>query len=271
MKIHNDSPTLAKRDKSQPKNILILFSGGLDSTALLYKQLTETKNNIKVAYVDIKNNVNKTIAEKKSRTKILNILNKQYPHRIETIPDNVELGIPTGNYSCYGLPQLNIWLFSAVYLCRHIDEMHIGYVCGDEAISFIDDIQRTWRAIQILHPELKNTNLKFPLKKHLKTELYHGLPSDIREHLHWCENPKINDNDIINCNKCRSCLRWNMLNYESFSVSPQIKKYEPEVTMGELIDAVAENIDTFDKDSHDVKKPTETSVSSEDTTCQKIY
>lgn len=179
------------------KTILISCSGGLDSVALVQHYL-KLNWNVDTVYTEIQNNPEKTKRE-------LNALNNLRPFFEEM-----------GNYSHLGknamrisvlfnsgidLKQYPIFLTSLFYsVQKKHDAVALGFVLGDQAVSYIPDITKTWKSYQ--------GNCTFPLpplifpfiKKH-KTELHNSLSTELKELITWCESS--NENDF--CGECSSC------------------------------------------------------------------
>ena len=76
-KTSNASPELAFDYQSlETKNILVMFSGGLDSTTALYKLLKETNHNIYVHHIILKDNSNRWNDELTATNNIISYLKK---------------------------------------------------------------------------------------------------------------------------------------------------------------------------------------------------
>jgi hypothetical protein len=93
-----------------------------------------------------------------------------------------------------------IWLFAALYWCRkYHDELCIGYILGDQMISFLDDLRNIWSSMTSFKSDLPP--LSFPLIKTEKSSINSSLPPDILKLCVWCENP----DDGKPCGYCRKC------------------------------------------------------------------
>lgn len=171
------------------KQVGVLFSGGLDSTYLIYKNLKEG-NYVRPYYIEIENNENKVILEK-NRTKLLiEEFKKEFPNQISNMCYGMEIHVD----QCCGLryTQMPIWMLGLLFFQEEsIDEFHIGYVCGDDMISYLDDIKKIHKSYDIFTNS--KTKLKFPLSKTHKMEMYDGLPKKYLSLTVTCENPKIKD------------------------------------------------------------------------------
>lgn len=192
------------------KRVAVLFSGGLDSTYLIWKNLKDGNEVIPI-YVEIENNETKSIIEK-NRVKLLrNEFAKEFNSERRLIRD-VEFAIKVSVHANEGslyFKQVPIWLFSAVFLqgMDNVDEIQIGYVCNDDAISYLDDIQNIYKSYQTVSEPMKP--LAFPLTKKKKYDMAHELPKQYRDLIFSCEMAKIigsKDAEIIKYEACCECV-----------------------------------------------------------------
>ena len=110
---------------------MILFSGGLDSTYLMWKNLKDG-NRVHPVYLEIGNNTNKVTVEKQQIKLLAAEFEKEFDKhlRIE-YPTMFELNGFNYNVS---FTQPLIWsLCMAFAVERGIDEIQMGYVMGDDA------------------------------------------------------------------------------------------------------------------------------------------
>ena len=200
-------------------NILIPFSGGLDSTYLVYKTLKEGNNPILV-YFEIINNLNKTRIELIHRKEIKKELEKHF--RIDSILrkqiDIKDLEVQTkieisGRVNeSYILVQPPIWIYGIHSVSESIyDKIQIAYVLGDCAISYLEDIQNLYKAYTpFVRNKIDNLKpLEFPLIKYAKEEIANDLPDTISKLTWSCECPVVifeDDNYFVysNCNSKKS-------------------------------------------------------------------
>ena len=191
------------------KKVAVLFSGGLDSTYLVWKNLQEG-NIVYPIYVEIENNRVKTILEK-NRTKLLyHEFSKEYNFKIHEITNLVNIGISLCHENL-GFKQLPIWILSSLYAqSDEFDEIQIGYVSNDDAISYLDDIQKIYKSYQpLILPSKQLLPLKFPLIKTKKWEMIRELPKQYNELIISCENPRIIGSEeaaIIKYEPCCQCV-----------------------------------------------------------------
>lgn len=102
------------------------------------------------------------------------------------------------------LKQPLLWLTGLAYAanCTH-DQVAIGYVMGDDACSYREDIRAVWKSMSRLMYGNKIPTLVFPLTKYSKIELWNTIPVELRNHVTWCESGGAKDF----CGDCHSCKR----------------------------------------------------------------
>jgi hypothetical protein len=180
------------------KNIFVLWSGGLDSTYLVYKNLLEG-NTVKAGYVEIKNNIEKTIKERTSLVKLYEIFNDNFGDRFSYAEQSTfEVKASIDSVS---LKQVPVWICSILYMDLNIDEVQIGYVSNDDAISFLEEIKRIYRSYEPIVERLPK--LVFPLTKTKKEEIVPKLPMKYLKEVSFCEG----SNSIRFCGECHPCKR----------------------------------------------------------------
>lgn len=195
------------------KKVGVLFSGGLDSTYLIWKNLKEG-NEVYPIYIEIGNNIYKSILEKNR----IDLLYRKFEEEFDV---NGEFDYQTRIHRAdYGLKvdvnshgdglmfkQMPIWLFGMVFQCGNkLDEIQIGYVMNDDAISYINDIQKIYKSYQSISDKL--IPLKFPLVKTSKYQMAAELPPQYFELVVSCENPRIVGSEeapIVEYEPCCEC------------------------------------------------------------------
>lgn len=176
------------KPKKPKKNVAVLFSSGLDSTYLVYKNLEEG-NHVLPIYAQIMNNENKTKIEKQNVQMLYHLFYEKYNNQIER-PMFVSEVTVNGSYELM-FKQLPIWIFSILYLpFSEIDEIQIAYVMNDDAISYIDDIKKLFKAHKFLH-RCKQPKLVFPLTKTDKGTMMDHLPDNYKQYVTSCECPDL--------------------------------------------------------------------------------
>lgn len=80
---------------------------------------------------------------------------------------------------------------------------------NDDAISYLDDIQTTVKALNAFREIPVEVN--FPLSKWKKETIISALPSDLYKHITYCEGGQKRDK----CGKCLPCIRHKALQKKS--------------------------------------------------------
>ena len=196
------------------KKVVVLFSGGLDSTYLVWKNLKEGNTVIPV-YVEIENNEVKTKLEKNRIELLWKEFEKEfrkpedsyYDFKLKSIMYAVKVGVHANEGSLY-FHQIPIWMFSIVFLqgMVDVDEVQIGYVSNDDAISYLDDIQNIYKSYQPISEPMKP--LVFPIIKKKKYMMAQELPEQYRKYIFSCEAARIigkEDVEFIEYEPCCEC------------------------------------------------------------------
>ncbi len=245
--------------------VLIPFSSGLDSTYLIYKNLKEG-NNVVVCYFEILNNVNKSIVEKIHREYLIKQFEKDFKNKIVDLGTILQCEVnKVYNNSCQ-MNQIPIWLLGLYFACGdNIDEIQLGYVCGDDAISYLDDIKKLFKKYNKFSNK-KFPKINFPLIKTLKKEITYKLPEKYKKFTISCEDPRIIKNDDDDfliyklCGDCDVCKKYSILDvgYENIDNITYNKKentiektyvqYEKEIMKAKEDNLTKDNeIDEHDK------------------------
>ena len=239
-------------EKKLKKNVAVLFSSGLDSTYLMYKNL-EDGNNVLPIYAQILNNENKTKIEKQNVKMLYHLFHEKYSNQIERPLFVSEVNIHGSHDLMF--KQLPIWIFSILYLpFSEIDEIQIAYVMNDDAISYIDDIKKLFRAHKFLH-RCKQPKLVFPLTKIDKGTMMDRLPDNYKQYMTSCECPellpyhmKVNKPSIEKlqyyrpCGNCVPCQRIikDRLRYNSI-YSKMINDYYDQMYFGSRFSGIKQH------------------------------
>ena len=184
------------KKETTKKRIGIAFSGGIDSTALVIRNL-KAGYDVTLLRYDIGNNWSKNILERKACDDIVQQLKKDFPGRDinYSCRNNIELN------SCgLALPQPVIWTsmlaMSEFNSWDKPEEIQIGYILNDDAISYLVDIKKLYNKFT----PFRNSpapKLVFPLTKEPKQDLWKELKSVNDNYEQYnkmtvtCENPNV--------------------------------------------------------------------------------
>jgi 7-cyano-7-deazaguanine synthase in queuosine biosynthesis len=184
--------------------IFCLWSGGLDSTYLI-QHLLDKGHSVSAAHVKIKNNTEQMKREQQARTKIAEIFNDRYKGKFDYYGEAYQFDITLINQKV-PLKQAFVWLMAYLSLPNHsyssIEQMAIGYVMNDDAISYLDELKACWASFNILADD--KVELVFPIMKKKKQDCWNELSYEIRELCTWCEGSQEKDH----CGECHSCKRF---------------------------------------------------------------
>lgn len=199
------------KETTSSKRILVSFSGGLDSTYLVYDNLRKGYK-VTGVYTTIENNSNKAEVEKYQVRKLEELFNKEFNDNFNL---NMGMSVYASFHNTLSFKQTAIWLFSLLYEGDGYDEMHIGAVMNDDMVSFMNDIKKMWQSLAFLQEE-RHPPLKFPLAKVAKWQIAKELPKQYKDLVVFCENPiilkpitkKNKTLEFERCGQCHSCKRY---------------------------------------------------------------
>jgi len=186
-------------DPTREVGTLLMFSGGLDSTALLANILTATKHKLHVHYIEIHNVENRAEAEKNSVYEIIEYCKKNYRNfTFSTSKHEFHIGIGGGL-------DMSLALFTAgrVYNANQggLDIVWTGHIDPS-----------TWEIVEgaaILHAsfinKLRVPEWLRPLSKMTKKDIYESIPEDLAK-LSWsCRTPLYQNGYYSPCGECYTC------------------------------------------------------------------
>jgi 7-cyano-7-deazaguanine synthase in queuosine biosynthesis len=189
------------------KTILVPFSGGLDSTYLVWKLLKEG-HKVYTVYFKLLNNDSKIKMEQFSRDLLIKKFDKEFPSLHHDTCVDFECRIHNHKVG-YTMAQVPIWILGSFFSCSNtIDEISIAYVMNDDAISYLSEIRKLYNSYKFLaHHKLPVLN--FPLSKIKKQEILHNLPQEYKDLTVSCEAPyflKWKNKKVVEYSFCGSCV-----------------------------------------------------------------
>jgi 7-cyano-7-deazaguanine synthase in queuosine biosynthesis len=198
-----------------------MASSGFDSTYLIWKNLKEG-NKVIPLYVDTNINKDQKIIERNNLHTICEYFVRQFTYeKISRWQETVKVDVDA---SCkIILQQPQVWVYGAYIFSQKedliVDEIQLGYIMNDDALSFIDEIKGLWDALNKFQVSWRTnpiSQLTFPLikmpKEHLMEIAATQYP-DIFHKIHFCEFPK---EDGSNCELCVSCKKAYDKGYQLF-------------------------------------------------------
>jgi len=185
------------------KKVLVTWSGGLDSTYLIYKNLVEGNMVIPV-YLNIENNLDKSNREIATIYKMYDVFKDlKLDGHLEPIREEFNITVESGCNLKF--QQIPVWICGMLFTnWDNIDEIQMGYVMNDDAVSYVDDIKKIFRSYKgIIHDEVSNVKLSFPLLKYGKKQIWNEMPDKLRQLTTFCEEPY----EGKDCGECHACKR----------------------------------------------------------------
>lgn len=202
------------------KNVIVMFSGGIDSTYLLLETLSQGHNVFPV-FAKLENNYGQVKRETKSRDSLVEVIRKRMeaggtfcgkPLSGHLNPLFQAMTITQGAHA--GFQQPSMWLLAArMAVCgisvtnAIIDEVRVGYVVHDDALAFLDELRIIWNQYNRfpVNPTVYRITPKlvFPLRQRWKLDLWVNLPDWVKPHLSVCEDARTDYGAF--CGLCHSC------------------------------------------------------------------
>ena len=216
------------------KKVGVLFSGGLDSTFLIWKNLKDG-NTVVPFYFEIENNQKKPMLEKNRIELLYNEFNKEFDGKIEPIKYVLKILVTDFSNNLF-FKQIPIWILGMLFSDQKgLSEIQFGYVMNDDAISYLDDIKKIYKSYSTITDTL--VPITFPLRKWKKCAILEDLPENYRNLVVSCENPILignEDAEILKYKPCGHCVPCQHIldsdNYNS-SLSDDYKKQKLDQAM----------------------------------------
>lgn len=202
--------------KDEDLELLVNFSGGIDSTFLLYKLLKE-KRNVLVHHCVLENPENRGLPE---NVAVNNILNWLVENNLNTFK-YITSGFHYGNLG-YIVRDVEVIAFMSSVILRNplhssIKEIAISANSEDETIDPNEEsMVRRNKILDAILPKGNNVKLIYPIIDKSKQDIIKEMPEDLFKMTWFCRTPlyfasdntKIgpdNQKDIAYWSPCRSC------------------------------------------------------------------
>lgn len=190
--------------------VLIPWSGGMDSTYLVYKAILAGCR-VTTAYYKIENNDLKTKAELEARIPMIEYfyqLAREHNTRYSDL--GVVFTVDVGHHRNHvgQFTQTPLWVLASAYCAADYDYVAMGFVQNDDTLSWLNEYTRLFNAYkQIQHDFVKPPKVKliYPISKSSKGVIYHQLPSDLRNKTWTCEEPLEHEGKYYECGNCKPC------------------------------------------------------------------
>ena len=198
-----------------PSIPLVLYSGGMDSTLMLYCELLN--RSVDTLYVTANAAEGRDVMEKRAREKAMSWfldsdIGKDLKGRV-LVDRAINLDQTLIQVKGYKMIQPLMWLIAGLMAFdkdRH-SELMIGYIVGDTAPIKITELEAFWRNAYALMHWCKPENappVRFPLieRGYDKLKVLADLPLELADKIWVCERPKKKDNGSYHyCKTCASC------------------------------------------------------------------
>ncbi len=196
--------------KGKKNRTLVMFSGGLDSTAALWHVLNrpEKYGDIHVHHIHIQNVENRWQAEAAAVKAIYAYMRQNAPADFTTSDSTIRTP-RLGNQFMF---DAEIFNYLSGYMTSRdplINKVVLGITGTDYAIGF-DEVAKRGKAMHnAFHfdEEDNATRLKeFPHKDLTKDEVYKTLPPELALLTWSCRRPKYVDGKPVECGRCKTCV-----------------------------------------------------------------
>ena len=201
-------------------NILLMFSGGLDSTGALWQLLQNEENKVHIHHLHLINTEKRARAEDTAVKNIINYVTQirpvnysqsyhEYPYYSYLRKTKDDSVILHQNF----MFDSDLYNFIAGTICTslpNIKSVAIGRTKSD--FENIEIIQRATIGTSIFKLLAPNVEKFYPVGNMTKIEVYNMLPKELRDMTWSCRTPIYTDeNTIKECGKCKTCLELNMI------------------------------------------------------------
>lgn len=197
-------------DIPKDKSILLLWSGGYDSTLLLIEAL-RLGYNVKTLYIEMENNKLKSKREIYKRHILKNKLEQKFSRVIEDLGSKQYLIYKEMNNYSYFQPF--VWLTHSLLNNSITDYICLGYLKTSDFWHIHNYWKESFYSLQkcLLTKNSKIIEPLFPLEwitKYECREYFKYYYEDFYKLCHTCENPIIEKGRIVDCNKCITCKNF---------------------------------------------------------------
>lgn len=199
------------------KNHYIFWSGGLDSTILLYELAKNSSKEHHVSAISFVGHPQINSAqhkcEKKARQKFMRLANKNKFHIYEYY---INIDTSLTMYGC-GPNQATVWLMHALPYIYPNSILHFGYIKSDDLWHSRHEFLNVIKSFNKLknYAKKEQIKVKFDYEFTNKASLLRKAKDyKITNDMYWyCESPKKNGRKYDVCGTCECCLRHKEAEY----------------------------------------------------------
>lgn len=216
---------------SKNKQVLLAFSGGLDSTYLLYDLV---RSGVKVDLVTGTNALQfpQQVRQLKAIESIIGELAAMVQEKLlDYSPAEPRMmDVPVADHGRSRLGQNVAWLTALLYaLYPKTTDVYLGYVLGDSCALTLQDNIYAWQYMlraNMVEPDQDGEfpQLSAPLQAFRKSDILDRIPDRLARHTTWCESYGEEDD----CGVCPSCLTM-MSALADFDIRFQVNAAPPSI------------------------------------------
>ena len=220
------------------KRPLVLLSGGLDSTYLLYSHMKK-KESVDYIYICGGQGKRKINCERETSDHIVRWLHAnrgegETHHCREANAGYNDLeGFSFADAKDVSWSQPIAWMLGAMMKAESARHscVEIAYVMGDEALQLIESMETAWNALWKICKQGEVVPLKFPLRVTSKVRILEEMPGELYALTWVCETPNFTHlKGSSPCGRCRACetrlveeYRYKLRNGRDLSEQHQIE------------------------------------------------
>lgn len=195
--------------KNKKNRTLVMFSGGMDSTAALWHVLhnPEKYGDIHVHHMHLQNVENRWRAEAMAAKNVLAYMRKHAPTSFTTS----ESTINTPQFGNNFLYDVEVMGFITGYMTSRdpsITKVVIAATKTDFDLGVDASVMRGKRMHNAYHPEEKDHSARikeYPHKDLTKEEVYKTLPPELAALTWSCRTPRYVKGKPVECGQCKTC------------------------------------------------------------------
>lgn len=204
---------MLKKNTSKVKDgknrTLVMFSGGIDSTAALWHVLHHPKDygEIHVHHIHIQNIEGRWQAEASAVKNVLKYMKKNAPSPFSYS----ESTINTPNFGNKFLYDVEVIGFVTGYMTSrdpNISKVVIAATATDFELGVEDSVMRGKRMHNAYHPDEEDHSVRikeYPQSHMTKEEVYLSVPPELAKLTWSCRTPHYADGKPIECGRCKTC------------------------------------------------------------------
>jgi len=195
-----------------------MFSGGIDSSGVLHKLITDPDygdRELIVQHIFLQNRENRAQAELNSVEKIINYYRARYPQRSFTYTESIFNTVGFAPLQADRFPfDMDVCAFMASNIAvarKEVRQIAMGRTKtdidkgGESFLQRMERAQRVFRAVYYLEPEPLPTYI-FPVINMTKKEVWEMLPNEVQDATWYCRHPDYSEEgDAIRCGQCITC------------------------------------------------------------------